>query len=122
MPKEFSRNCRVSELIRRELSDILRREINEPSWGLLTLTAVTMPPDLKTAQVFISLLGGITPAAQVLRHLNNRAGVLRYQLSQRLTLRITPRLQFQYDDSIEQGNRMCTLINSLVAPKTDDHE
>lgn len=122
MPKEFSRNQRVGELIRRELADILRREINEPHWGLVTITAVTLPPDLKTAKISVSLLGSTLPAAQALRQLNNRSGILRHYLSQRLALRTTPRLQFLYDDSLEQGGRMCALLNSLVPPKTDDHD
>ena len=113
MPKEFSRTRRVSELIRRELVDIIRREINDPNLGMLTISAINVSPDLKQARIYITILGGHWDVEQTLQHLNQAAGLLRHHLSQRLTTRTTPRLQFVYDSSIEYGSRLSALIDSL---------
>lgn len=111
--KEFSRTQRVSEQIRRELADIIRREFTEPSLGMLTVTGVDISPDLKSARVYVTVLGG--SVEQTVQHLNEAAGQLRYHLSQRLSTRTTPRLQFVYDASVEYGSHLSALIDS-VAP------
>lgn len=114
--KEFSRTQRVGEQIRRELADILRQEFSEPSLGMLTVSGVDVSPDLKSARVYVTVLGGQN-VEQTVQHLNDSAGRLRHYLSQRLTTRTTPRLQFVYDSSIEYGSRLSALIDSVASDK-----
>ncbi|OAD22811.1 Ribosome-binding factor A [Candidatus Thiomargarita nelsonii] len=111
--KEFKRTQRVSEQVRRELADIIRREISHPDLGMLTVTGVDISPDLKSARVYVTVLGGTLNVEQTVQHLNNAAGQLRHHLSQRLSMRTTPCLQFVYDASIEYGSRLSALIDSV---------
>ncbi len=120
MPKEFSRNQRVGELIQRELADIICREVSMPGLGMLTVAAVKVSPDLKFAKVYITLLGGVFTPNQVMQHLNEIAGRLRHHLSQRLTIRTTPRLQFVHDTSIEYGVKLSALIDSVAPPPLEN--
>lgn len=116
MPKEFSRTRRVGELIQHALATILQREVSSRQFGMLTISQVEVSPDYKTAQVFISVLGGETEPA--IRYLNGQASTLRHHLSQTVNLRTTPRLVFKYDSSIEYGSRLSALIDS-VTKKSD---
>lgn len=118
MPKEFSRTQRVKELIQRELAYLIQRELGDFHLGLITISAVEMSSDLKEARVYITVLESRTPIEQTVQALNDAAGLLRHHLSQRLTLRMTPRLQFFYDSSLETGNRLLALIDSI---KSDNH-
>jgi len=113
--KEFSRTQRVSEQVQRELADIIRREISHPDLGMLTVTGVDISPDLKSARIYVTVLGGSLSVEKTVQHLNDATGQLRYHLSQRLTTRTTPRLQFVYDSSVEYGSHLSALIDS-VAP------
>ncbi len=116
MQKEFSRSQRVGELIQRELSDIIRREIYDPGLGMLTISTVTVSSDLKYAKVYITLLGGNRSVAQAIQILNQATGLLRHYLSQRMATRVTPRLEFVHDASIEYGVKLSALIDSAVSP------
>ena len=113
--KEFSRTQRVSTVIQRELADIIRREMNDSAIGLLTLSAIKLSSDLKWAQVYITCLGSQLDNETVVQYLNEQAKLLRYHLSQRLTTRTTPQLQFVYDESIEQGIQLSHLIDSVTS-------
>jgi len=65
--KEFKRTQRVNEQVRRELADIIRREISHPELGMLTVTAVDISPDLKSARVYVTVLGGTLNVKQTVR-------------------------------------------------------
>lgn len=117
--KEFSRAQRVSGLVQRELADIIQREMSDPALGLVTISAVKLSPDLKMAQIYVTFLGTQLSVQQALHRLNDWAGLLRHQLSQRLTTRTTPRLQFVHDESIEYGIRLCHLIDSVAPPPAE---
>ena len=118
MPKEFSRTQRVRELIQRELAYLIQREMGDSHLGLITISEVEISPDLKEARVYITILGSNTSTEKTVQSLNDAAGLLRHHLAQRLTLRTTPRLQFVYDSSLETGNRLLALIDSI---KSDNH-
>ncbi len=120
MPKEFSRSRRIGTVIQRELSDIISRELTWTQFGMLTVSAVDVSPDLQQAKIYITRLGEhkSTPEA-VIQGLTQRAGHLRHELSQRLNIRGTPRLYFVYDHSVEYGNRLSQLIDSANKKNTD---
>ncbi len=110
---EFNRTIRVGEQIRRELADIIRREISDYDFGMLTISRADVSPDLKYARIYVTVLDDYEGVKQSVQHLNNVTGRLRHALSQRLTTRITPRLQFMHDRAIEEGNRLLALIDSV---------
>ncbi len=110
--KEFSRTQRVGEQIQRELSSIIHKEVNTKTFGMITVSAVDISPDLKQAKVYVTILAG--DEKTTVKYLNHEMkGRIRYALSQRLTTRITPQLYFIHDGSVEYGTRLSALIESI---------
>jgi ribosome-binding factor A len=115
--KEYSRTQRLSALIQRELAEIFQREISETGLGLLTISEVKISPDLRRAEIYLTILANTLTIKEILEFLNNKAGLLRHHLAKRLTIRTTPQLHFVYDESIEYASRLSALIDAAVAPK-----
>ena len=115
MPREFSRNQRVAELIRKELAVLIQRKYSTQEIGMVTLSAVSVSPDLVNARIFITCLGSDKSHEEITAFLNHRAGQLRHELSKSIISRKIPRLQFQFDESIERGQHLTSLIDSLCA-------
>ena len=113
------RSERTSKLIQREISGLLEREVNDPRLiKLISVTEVTLSPDLKYAKVFVSTLGNeINNKEEMLAGFNNASGFLRKELASHLKLKYTPQLSFHYDDSIERGARLLNLIGELTNNK-----
>jgi len=114
MPKEFSRTRRVGEQIQRELSALIRRELQDPRAGWVTITGVRMSRDLVHARVFVSVLDEDRDPMQAVAALNHAAGFLQRLLGRTLGLRVVPRLRFEHDVSIERGVRLSFLIDQAV--------
>ena len=110
------RIARVNDLIRKEISELLMREIRDPRLGgLLSVTEVDTSPDLRHAKVFVSVMGSEEEKRQVEEGLAAASGFLRHGLGERLSLRRIPQLDFQRDESIERGSHLLELIKE-VAP------
>ena len=107
---------KVADLIQRELADLLRHEVRDPRVGMVTLTSVDVAPDLSHAKVFFTLLN-TEKKDETARALQRAAGFLRSQLSHRMSMYTTPELRFVYDESVERGDRLSRLIDSVVPPK-----
>lgn len=107
-----NRNVRVSELLKREVSDILHTRYQKETVGI-TITKVDVAPDHKTAKVYFSHLSKEEGIGQAKRMLESQAGRIRFELCKRIVLKNTPSLKFVYDDSIEYGVYMNDLIDSL---------
>ncbi|HUW46597.1 MAG TPA: 30S ribosome-binding factor RbfA [Dehalococcoidia bacterium] len=109
------RSERTSKLIQREISELLERQVNDPRLSkLISVTEVTLSPDLKHAKIFVSTLGSKIDKEDMLASLNNASGFLRKELASHLKLKHTPQLSFHYDDSIERGARLLKLIGELT--------
>ena len=117
MAKEFSRTDRVAQEIQRELAVLLQREVKDPRVTMATVSAVKVSKDLLNANVFVTFMGQDTPQQidQAMLALNKMAGFLRSMLAQRIRMRVLPRLQFKFDESLVQGRRMSSLIDLAVA-------
>ena len=115
MTREFERGARLGEHIRRVLADLIRREIDDPRLGLLSITEVRVSRDLSHAKVYYSFLAGDDDAADVKAVLAGAAGRLRAGLARALTARTVPALEFVYDESLAQGARMDELIAAARA-------
>lgn len=114
MAKEFSRTRRVGEQLKRELSDLLRRETDDPRLALVSITGVEVSRDLAHARVFVTLLGHEEERAEVVAELNRLAPELRRLLGRMLRLRVVPRLVFGYDEVVEKGAALSALIDRAV--------
>ncbi len=109
------RTERVNDLIRDEISDILRKGVKDPRLAhLVTVTEVVVSPDLRLAKVFISVLGTEEEKKETMAGLNAAKGFLRHELRNRLTLRYVPDLDFRYDSSIEHGAHILALLKEVT--------
>jgi ribosome-binding factor A len=105
---------RLNGLIREELSELLRRETEDPELqGLISITEVDTESDLKLAKVYVSMLGDDEQMARVMHRLGKAARFFRRELARRLNLRHTPELEFHLDPSIARGARVMELLGAL---------
>ena len=119
---ETDRTRRVSELIKREVSHLITRELHDGRINTVTVTAVTVSRDLKHSTVFFSSMDDASDHAELERLLNRSAGFLRRALGKSLSMKSTPSLHFKYDDSIQRGVDMTQLIDSLNRKKDANPE
>ena len=104
---------RIGHLIQMELSQLILRRIKDPRLGFVTVTHVEMTPDLKSALVFYSVLGDKKVKDESQMALERAAGFLQKGIAAALKLRNTPRLQFQFDDSLDQGFEIDRVIRQI---------
>ena len=114
------RSERTSKMIQREISELLEREVNDPRLcKFISVTEVTLSPDLKHAKIFVSTLGTEINKEDLLAGFNNASGFLRKELAAHLRLKQIPQLSFCYDDSIERGARLLKLMGELNIDEND---
>jgi ribosome-binding factor A len=110
------RTERISSLIRKEISDLLLEQVNDPRLSsLISVTEVWTSSDLKNAKIYISTLEGEANKDEILEGFNAASGFLRKELGNRLRLRQVPHLSFHFDDSIEKGARILGLIEQVTS-------
>ena len=123
MPADFSRSRRVGELIQRELATMLTREVKDPRLALVSITAVDVTRDMGLAKVFYTVIDSDHIESEntdkekiqsVQDGLLKASGFLRHELSQRIKLRIVPKLTFRYDDSVIHGAQLTRLIDDVI--------
>ena len=121
--KGFSRKDRVSEQIRRELSELIRTELKDPRVGMVSITDVEVTADYAHAKVFFSTLAGSERLEEVMVGLQKASGFLRRELGKRITIHTTPQLKFVFDQSLERGADLSKLIQEAVAisERSDSH-
>ena len=108
------RLLRVNELLKRELSTIIQREITFEN-VLVTVNQVDVTPDLKFAHAYVSILGKEGQNAAMTKLEENRAH-LQAELAKSVTLKYTPHLVFHLDDSIERGARVFEILQEIEKP------
>ncbi|UQD51746.1 30S ribosome-binding factor RbfA [Bacillus methanolicus] len=104
---------RVGEQMKKELGDIIGRKIKDPRIGFVTVTDVQVTGDLQQAKVFISVLGDEEQRENTLKGLAKAKGFIRSEIGQRIRLRKTPEIIFEFDESIEYGNRIESLLHQI---------
>jgi len=104
---------KLGDQIQRELSDLLARELRDPGVGMVTITSVDVSPDFSHAKVFFTILEK-EKLQDTVHGLRRAAGFLRSQLARRIKLYTTPELRFEYDESVERGDRLSRLIDSVL--------
>ena len=116
------RQQRVSELIHRELSQLLVREVRDPRLAEITITDVRVTPDLLLARIYFSVLGGPEEVAAAKLGLESASGYLRSQLGGRVRLRLVPQLVFEVDKSAEYGRKIDALLDQIATEEPSDDE
>ena len=107
------RLLRVNELIKRELSSLIARDITFEN-ALVTINQVDVTSDLKSAHVYVSVLG--EGRANAMKQLEENRSTLQADLSRHVVLKYTPHLIFHLDDSIERGARVIEIMQEIEAP------
>jgi len=114
MRKNSKKNTRINGEVQKELSRLIRMEIKDPRIHPMTsVVSVEVAPDLKTAKVYVSVLGDKQAQEDTFAGLCSAAPFLRTQLAREINLRNTPELHFVMDQSIEYGVRMSKLIDEV---------
>jgi ribosome-binding factor A len=111
---------RVRELLKRELGEIIRREIPVGEAGLITVNEVDVSSDLHTAAVYIGILGNAEQQKKGLSALNHHRKHIQGLVGKAVILKYTPQLRFIMDDSIEHGNKVLRIIDELEHAATPD--
>ena len=113
---------RVGALLQSALSELLLRGVKDPRVGMVTITGVSLSPDLKHATVFVSTHGDAESTARTLAGLASARPYLQSQAGRRLGLRFTPELRFEIDPSIEAGARLERLLRETQPPPADEDD
>ncbi len=121
MPKEFSRTRRVGEQVRRDLAQLIRDEIDDPRMTMVSITFVEVTRDLAHAKVYVTVLGDPDERGRIVDALNRAAPMLRYELGRRMHIRTVPRVKFLYDEVVERGAHLSSLIEDAVAADVARH-
>lgn len=115
------RTNRISEEMRKEVSNIIQGELKDPRLPMLiSITSLSVTKDLRYAKIFISILGNDDEKKNALVALKSAAGFIRREVGHRMQLRYTPEMHFELDNSIEQGVYITKLINDTI--KNDENK
>ncbi len=118
------RKARINDEVARVISDALR-EVKDPrvSSSLVTVTSCEVSGDLKYAKVYFSVFGADKDnIKEIKKGLYSAAGFLRHALAEKINLRITPELSFEYDNAMERGANISELLKQTAAPHTNRPE
>jgi ribosome-binding factor A len=117
--KSFHRTDRVSAQLRRELGTLVHDAVREHGLASTSVSDVELTRDMAHAKVFVTVLQQ-ERAAETLKALKALAPEIRYRLARAMQLRHVPELHFHYDESMDRGERIDTLLRDLRA--SDDSE
>ena len=113
MSKNEARLGRVNEELMKAISHIITYELKNPDvTGMISVTRVKATPDLKYAKVYVSILNPKS-VEETMKGLKESAGFIRSQVAKTVNLRITPELVFEYDDSIEHGEKIDNILKQI---------
>lgn len=121
MRKNSIKNTRINGEVKKELSVLISRELKDPRINPMTsVIDVEVAPDLKTAKVYVSVMGDEESRESTHQGLKSASPFMRSQLAKNLNLRNTPELTFVIDDSIEYGVNMSKLIDEVNAKSSNN--
>lgn len=113
---------KVAEAIKEEVAQILQREIKDPRIGFVTITRVSITPDLQHAHVYFSMLEGHGNTAETEAGLRSAQGYVRKLLGERLRIRVTPEVTFKADSSLSEMARISKLLGEAKKTETTEHK
>jgi len=114
-----TRQNKVRELLKEEISDILLRDLKDPRLGFITITDVEVTGDLQHARVFVSVMGSDTERAENLAVLKRAQHFVRESLKRRISMKVLPDVEFRLDNSVDHAIRMLELMEQI---KHNDEE
>jgi len=124
MSRVSTRVDKVADLLKKEVALLIQSEVRDPRVGMASVTGVKVSKDLAHASVYVTLLGksNAEEAQEGIEALNKASGFLRSMLAKEVSMRITPKLKFIYDDTLAKGQHMTSLIDEALARDERDHQ
>jgi len=119
--REFNRGDRVSAEIQRELAYLIKNKVRDGRLAEVTIQEVRVTRDLSYAKVYFTVMD-VETVDEVTKQLVKAAGFLRKQLGGLMKLRTVPQLKFVYDESIEKGNHLSSLIDKAIAKDNESDD
>lgn len=107
---QYKRSDRLGDLIQREVSEILHRQIKDPRVGFCTVMRVDVSEDLRHAKVGVSIMGTESQQKSALTGLKSATGFIRREIGRRVSLRHTPEIVFALDESVNHSIRIAELL------------
>ncbi len=127
MAREFARTDRIADAIQRILATAIAQEVRDPRVGMVNINDVKVTRDMAYAKVYVTFVGRDSEqeSLDAAKALNHAAGFLRGVVAKELDIRVTPRLQFFYDKTSVEGQKLSSLIDQAIAedeqhPEADD--
>ncbi len=112
---------RVNGLLREEISRLISSQVNDPRLrGIITITQVRTASDLRTARVYVSVMGDESVRQEALAGIQSSATYLRRELRDRVSLRYIPFLRFVLDDALLEADRLMKIIDDLEVPDASE--
>lgn len=117
MAKEFARTDRIADAIQRILATTISKELRDPRVGMVNINDVKVTRDMAYAKVYVTFVGRDSEeeSKAAAKALNHAAGFLRGVVAKELDIRVTPKLQFFYDKTSVQGQKLSNLIDKAIA-------
>jgi ribosome-binding factor A len=111
---DYQRSERVGELLTEVIAEVLREEIRDPRVSAVTITAAKVTKDLRQARIYFTILGGGAGNKDaVSAGLKSALGFIRSKIGKRLNLRYVPTIEFLYDESVDQAERIDKLLKQV---------
>ena len=110
---EFHRSERVGDVLLKSLAELLAREIRDPRVQSINLTGVKVSKDLRHARVFFSVFGAEVKKDDALAGLRHATGFIRSKLGKQLSLRFVPSIEFRYDETEAEAQRIESLLRAV---------
>jgi ribosome-binding factor A len=111
---DYQRSERVGELLTEVIADVLREDIRDPRVTAVTITAAKVTKDLRQARIYFTILGGPSENKDsVLAGLKSALGFIRARIGKQLKLRFVPAIEFFYDDSVDEAERIEKLLRQI---------
>jgi ribosome-binding factor A len=104
---------RVRELLKREIGEVIRRQLPVNEVGLINVNDVDVASNLHNATVYIGVLGGVEQKKRAMEALDQNRKRIQGYLGKAVVLKYTPHLRFVLDESVERGNRILRILDEL---------
>lgn len=122
MNKNSNRLSRIDEELKKEISNIINYDLKNPNiTGMISVTKAKITPDLKYAQIYVSILNSKN-TKETLATLKKASGFVRTEIAKRINLRITPEIIFVLDDSMEYGEKIDKILKEILPPRPQNKE
>ena len=112
-PMSGRRSERLGEEVREEVAKIVG-QLKDPRIGFVTVTRVSLSSDLRSARIYVGVLGDAAQQRKTLQRLRQAAGFVRRELGRRISVRHTPELSFQYDEGLEATDRVARILDGIT--------